>query len=56
MNKIKYIFASALAALAMTGCSGFLDQNPDNIYTNDQIYGDKNMIKSVLANLSLIHI
>ena len=51
MNKIKYIFASALAALAMTGCSGFLDQNPDNIYTNDQIYGDKNMIKSVLANL-----
>lgn len=51
MKKIKYIFATAFVSLTLIGCSGFLDQDPDNIYTNDQIYGDKNMIKSVLANL-----
>lgn len=51
MNKIKYIFATTVAVFVLAGCSGFLDQSPDNIYTNDQIYGDKNMIKSVLANL-----
>ncbi|MGI6243384.1 MAG: RagB/SusD family nutrient uptake outer membrane protein [Prevotella sp.] len=51
MNKIKYILASACAAVLLSGCSGFLDQEPDNIYTEDQVFSDQNMILSVLANL-----
>jgi hypothetical protein len=49
--KKKYFFA-ALAALvlSMTGCNGFLDQDPDNIMTDDQIFNDAVMINSVMAN------
>jgi hypothetical protein len=51
MKKIKYIFITGLAVLSLSSCSGSLDQNPDNIYTPDQIFGDETMIESVLANL-----
>ncbi|MDD4515771.1 RagB/SusD family nutrient uptake outer membrane protein [Massilibacteroides sp.] len=49
--KIKYIIAAmATCMLSMTACDGFLDQEPDKIMTDDQIFGDAVMIKSVLAN------
>lgn len=51
MNKFKYIILSAISALMLGSCNGFLDQTPDQIYTNDEIFGDANMIKSILANM-----
>lgn len=36
--------------MSLTACNGFLDQNPDKIMTDDQIFGDAVMVKSVLAN------
>ena len=49
--KKKYIFAALAACmLSMTSCDGFLDQEPDNILTDEQIFNDAVMIKSVLAN------
>lgn len=32
------------------GCSDFLDQTPDRILTNEEIFSDQNMINAVLAN------
>ncbi|MDD2437543.1 MAG: RagB/SusD family nutrient uptake outer membrane protein [Massilibacteroides sp.] len=47
----KYIIAAMAACmLSMSACDGFLDQEPDKIMTDDQIFGDAVMIKSVLAN------
>lgn len=34
----------------ITGCSDFLERKPDQILTQDQIFGDAVMIRSVLAN------
>lgn len=51
MNKFKYIILSAISALMLGSCNGFLDQTPDQIYTNDEMFGDANMIKSILANM-----
>lgn len=50
--KKKYVIMSMLAAclLSTTACSDFLDQQPDRILTDDQIFNDKVMIQSVLAN------
>lgn len=51
--KIKYILiiaATAALTLSMSSCSDFLDQEPDKIMTDDQIFSDEVMIKSVLAN------
>lgn len=36
--------------LSMTACNGFLDREPDKIMTDEQIFSDPVMIKSVLAN------
>lgn len=36
--------------LSMTACNGFLDREPDKIMTDEQIFNDPVMIKSVLAN------
>lgn len=36
--------------LSTTACSDFLDRDPDKILTNDQVFKDAVMIKSVLAN------
>lgn len=33
-----------------TGCSSILDQDPDTILTEEQVYGDEVMLESVLAN------
>lgn len=40
----------ACTVIGLSGCSDFLNQSPDQILTDDQIFGDVNMIKSVLAN------
>lgn len=36
--------------LSMTACNDFLDREPDKIMTDEQIFNDPVMIKSVLAN------
>lgn len=36
--------------LSMTACNDFLDREPDKIMTDEQIFSDPVMIKSVLAN------
>lgn len=46
-NKYKTL---VFLALFSTSCSKILDQNPDQILTEDQVYSDEIMLKSVLAN------
>jgi hypothetical protein len=48
----KHYILTAVAALALSfgSCSDFLERDPDQILTEDQVFGDANMIKSVLAN------
>ncbi|KAA6338021.1 RagB/SusD family nutrient uptake outer membrane protein [termite gut metagenome] len=49
--KKRYLFATVVAfVLSVTGCNNFLDQEPDKIMTDDQIFSDPVMINSVLAN------
>ena len=49
--KKKYIYSMLAACmLSATSCNGFLDQEPDKIMTDEQIFNDAVMIKSVLAN------
>lgn len=51
--KVKNIlmFAAITASMfVLNGCKDFLDQEPDKILTDDQIFNDAVMIKSVLAN------
>lgn len=49
MKKI-YIMVVCLLSIVATSCSDFLDQKPDKIMTDEQIFNDAVMIKSVLAN------
>ena len=49
--KTKQIFVTALAASTLSSCNGFLDQDPDSIYPDEVVFGDANMIESVLSNL-----
>lgn len=50
--KKKYLFTVVAAGLlSLSSCSGFLDQDPDTIITNDQLYSDPVLIKSALAKL-----
>src|SRR5690606_7307446 len=49
--KTRYFYTTLLAfSLLTSSCSDFLEQQPDTILTNDQVYSDPNLIKSVLAN------
>ena len=50
MKKIYIMSALAACLFSATACSDFLDREPDKIMTDDQIFGDAVMIKSVLAN------
>ena len=50
MKKIYIVAALAAYLLSTTACSDFLDRDPDKILTNDQVFKDAVMIKSVLAN------
>ena len=52
-NLNKSIFKVLVLAMALAGlssCSDFLERKPDQIMTEDQIFGDAVMIRSVLAN------
>ena len=50
--KKKYLFSVIAAGLlSLSSCSGFLDQDPVTIITNDQLYSDPVLIKSALAKL-----
>lgn len=42
------VFAGGL--ISFSGCSDFLEREPDTILPEDQIFGDEAMIRSVLAN------
>src|SRR5699024_4499400 len=46
MKKIVFVIFSIITL----GCSSLLDQEPDQILTDDEIYGDDIMLSSVLAN------
>lgn len=46
----KKIFFVGLALLLGTGCNDLLDQSPDNILPDEEVFKDWNMIQSVLAN------
>ena len=49
--KKKYLFAVlAFFGMSLTGCGDFLDQEPDKIMTDEQIFNDAVMIQSVMAN------
>ncbi len=50
--KIKNIFLGMTMGLALlfSSCSGFLDQEPDSILTDDQVFGDAKLIKSLMAS------
>ncbi|MDU1905524.1 MAG: RagB/SusD family nutrient uptake outer membrane protein [Dysgonomonas sp.] len=45
-----YLLSFLLLGFTLSGCSDFLDEEPDNIFTDDQIFGDVSMMKSALAN------
>jgi len=47
---LKYVFIICLSCTFTIGCSDFLEQEPDNILTNEDVFSDWNMIQSVLAN------
>lgn len=44
------IFSVVLTLFLSTGCSDMLDQSPDNILPDEEVFKDWNMIQSVLAN------
>ena len=49
--KIKYLLTfTILFALSLSSCGNFLDQDPDNILDDEQVFNDEVMIKSLLAN------
>ena len=50
MKKNYIIAALAACMMSMTAFDDFLDQEPERIMTDDQIFSDAVMIKTVLAN------
>lgn len=50
MNIKKIIIIFSVALFAWSGCADFLEREPDTILSDDQVFGDAVMIKSVLAN------
>jgi len=49
--RTRYFYIIALITLLFaSSCKNFLEQEPDTILTEDQVYGDSNLIRSVLAN------
>ncbi|MGI6074587.1 MAG: RagB/SusD family nutrient uptake outer membrane protein [Fermentimonas sp.] len=49
--KIKYILiAFFITQMTLVSCSDFLEREPDTILSDDQVFGDEVMIKSVLSN------
>ncbi len=51
MKKIfKYILVLSIFIMFNSSCKDFLEQEPDNILTNENVFKDWNMVQSVLAN------
>ena len=50
MNIKKIIIIFSVTLFAWSGCADFLEREPDTILSDDQVFGDAVMIKSVLAN------
>lgn len=49
--KRKYIYSAVIALmLAGSSCSDFLDRDPDSIVSDELVFSDESMVKSVLAN------
>lgn len=51
MKKIYYIVLLAVVFLALPGCSDFLERDADKIFSEEQIFGDEVMLKSVLSDM-----
>lgn len=45
-----YSFILALLAIVFVSCSGFLDRESDAIFSDEEIFGDATMTKSVMAS------
>ncbi len=50
IKNIKNIILLLLGLFIISSCNDFLDQNPDSIFTDEDIFSDDKMITSVLAN------
>ncbi|WP_346070831.1 RagB/SusD family nutrient uptake outer membrane protein [Sphingobacterium siyangense] len=50
MIKRKVILLGVCLVCAFSSCNKFLDRESQAIFTDDQIFSDQNMVKSVLAN------
>lgn len=51
MNTMRlYIISALIISTTFFGCSDYLDEKPNNVFTDDQIFSDINMVNSVLAN------
>lgn len=50
MNKTTINILTLCTVLSLTACDNFLDQESQNILSEQQVYSDDNMILSVLAN------
>ena len=50
MRKNYLILILIISSFSIIGCSDFLDRDPDRIMTDEEIFEDPVMIKSVLAN------
>ncbi len=51
MKKTKlYILSILIFSTTWFSCGDFLDEDPNNIYTDEQVFSDINMVNSVLAN------
>ena len=37
--------------MALVSCSGFLDRKPDQLLSDEDVFGDPKMIMSALANI-----
>lgn len=50
MKVKRILIALSIALFSLSACSDFLEREPDKILSDDQVFGDAVMIKSVLAN------
>lgn len=50
MNKRIFYIAMLGGVLIFSSCKDFLDQKPDTIVTDDQVFNDPNLIRSALAD------
>ena len=49
-NKYFLIAIAAAGMLSLNSCGDFLDRDPDSILTQEIVYSDPGLVKSVLAN------